>query len=171
VGHRPTFYFKMDSSVVGRIWRIAAPLVTEYGMEIVDIDYRREGRGNVLRFYLDRVGGGVTIDELSAMSRRLGDVVEVHDVIPGRYLLEVSSPGLNRRLRQPDHFRRYLGKRVRVRTVERAAGRRSFVGPLRAVQDGGVVIAADDGDQFIAFDNISQANYEPDLPGAPMGRQ
>jgi len=103
---------------------MTAPLVTEYGMEIVDIDYRREGRGNILRFYLDRVGGGVTIDELSAMSRRLGDVVEVHDVIPGRYVLEVSSPGLNRRLRQPDHFRRYIGKRVRVRTVERAGGRR-----------------------------------------------
>lgn len=140
-------------------------------MEIVDIDYRREGRGNVLRFYLDRQEGGVTIDELSAMSRRLGDVVEVHDLIPARYLLEVSSPGVNRRLRQPEHFRRYIGKRVRVRTVERSTGRRSFVGPLRAVQDGGVVIAADDGDQFISFDNISQANYEHDFVAEPMGRQ
>jgi ribosome maturation factor RimP len=157
--------------VVGRVWQIAEPLVTEYGMEIVDIDYRREGRGNVLRFYLDRQGGGVTIDELTAMSRRLGDVVEVHDVVPGRYVLEVSSPGINRRLRQPAHFRRYIGKRVRVRTVERSAGRREFTGALRAVEDGGVVITAGDGDLFISFDNIAQANYEHDFAAKPMGRQ
>jgi ribosome maturation factor RimP len=161
----------MDSSVVGRVWQIADPLVTEYGMEIVDIDYRREGRGNVLRFYLDRQGGGVTIDELTAMSRRLGDVVEVHDVVPGRYVLEVSSPGINRRLRQPAHFRRFIGKRVRVRTIERSDGRREFVGALRSVEDGGVVIAGGDGDRFISFDNIAQANYEHDFAAEPMGRQ
>lgn len=160
----------MDNSVVGRVWQIAEPLVTEYGMEIVDIDYRREGRGSVLRFYLDREAGGVTVGELAAMSRRLGDVVEVHDVVPGRYLLEVSSPGVNRRLRQPAHFRRYLGKRVRVRTVERSDGRRSFVGALRAVEVGGIMISANEGDVFIAFDNIAQANYEHDFAAEPMGR-
>jgi ribosome maturation factor RimP len=158
----------MDSSVIGRVWKIAEPLVTEYGMEIVDIDYRREARGSVLRFYLDRENGGVTIDELSTMSRRLGDLVEVHDVVPGRYLLEVSSPGINRRLRQPAHFRRYLGKRVRVRTVERADGRRSFVGALCAVEDTGVVVATDQGDLFIAFENIAQANYEHDYTAEPL---
>jgi len=63
----------MDSSVIGRVWRAVDPLVANEGMEIVDIDYRREGRGNVLRFYLDRPEGGVTIDELTTMSRRLGD--------------------------------------------------------------------------------------------------
>lgn len=161
----------MDSSVTGRVWQIAEPLVTEYGMEIVDIDYRREGRGNVLRFYLDREAGGVTLDELTAMSRRLGALIDVNDVVPGRYLLEVSSPGINRRLRQPGHFQRYVGKRVRVRTVERCDGRRSFVGSLRAVQEGGIVIAAGDGELFIRFDNIAQANYEPDFATAPPGRQ
>jgi len=171
VGHRPTFYFKMDSSVVGRVWQIAEPLVTEYGMEIVDIDYRREGRGHVLRFYLDRQAGGVTVDELAAMSRRLGDVVDVHDVVPGRYLLEVSSPGINRRLRQPSHFRRYIGKRVRVRTIERCAGRREFVGSLCAVEDDGVVIAGGEGDLYIPFNNIAQANYEHDFAAAPLRRQ
>jgi ribosome maturation factor RimP len=158
----------MDSSVVQRVWQLAEPLVMEYGMEIVDIDYRREARGHVLRFFLDRQEGGVSIDELSTMSRRLGDLVEVHDVVPGRYLLEVSSPGLNRRLRQPAHFRRYIGKRVRVRTVERADGRRSFVGSLRAVRDDGVVVATDQGERFISFENIAQANYEHDLSAEPL---
>jgi ribosome maturation factor RimP len=131
-------------------------------MEIVDIEYRREGRGNVLRFYLDRPEGGVTLDELSAMSRRLGDLVEVHDIVPGSYTLEVSSPGINRRLRHPDHFRRYIGEKVRVRTVEPLATRRTFVGVLQAVQDDGIVVDAGSA-QFIAFDNIAQANYEHDF--------
>ncbi len=158
----------MDSSVVERVWEIAEPLVTEYGMEIVDIDYRREARGNVLRFYLGREDGSVTIDELTVMSRRLGDLVEVHDVVPGRYLLEVSSPGINRRLRKPAHFQRYLGKHVRVRTIDRAGGRRSFFGTLRAVEDGGVVLSTDQGDLSIAFDNIAQANYEHDYAAEPL---
>jgi ribosome maturation factor RimP len=170
VGHRPTFYFKMDSLVVQRVWQVAEPLVTDQGMEIVDIDFRREGHGNVLRFYLDREVGGVTVGELAKMSRRLGDVVEVHGLIPASYTLEVSSPGINRRLRQPGHFERYIGKRVRVRTVERREGRRSFVGPLRAVQNGGIVVAAEEADVFIAFDDIAQANYEHDFAAAPTGR-
>jgi ribosome maturation factor RimP len=169
VGHRPTFYFKMESLVVQRVWQVAEPLVTDQGMEIVDIDYRREGRGHVLRFYLDRETCGITVDELAKMSRRLGDLVEVHDLIPGHYTLEVSSPGINRRLRQPSHFQRYIGKRVRVRTVERRDGRRSFVGPLRAVRDQGIVIATGEADLFIPFDNIAQANYEHEF-AAPPGR-
>lgn len=133
-------------------------------MEIVDIDYRREGRGNILRFYLDRAVGGVTIDELSTMSRRLGDLIEVHDLVPGSYTLEVSSPGINRRLRQPDHFRRYIGKRVRVRTVEADDGRRAFLGVLKEVRPDGVVCTVGEGERFVAFDNIAQANYEHEFP-------
>ena len=159
----------MDS-LVERVWQIAEPLVAENSMEIVDIDYRREGRGHVLRFYLDRADGGVTIDELSTMSRRIGHVIEAHDVVPGRYLLEVSSPGVNRRLRQPDHFRRYVGKRVRVRILEHSDGKREFVGSLNAVEGGGIVIGAASGDRFIPFDNIAQANYEHDFAAQPMGR-
>lgn len=157
--------------MVGRVWQIAEPLVTDQGMEIVDIEYRREGRGAVLRFYLGREDGAVSLDELTQMSRRLGDVVEVHDVVPGRYTLEVSSPGINRRLRQPSHFRRYIGKRVRVRTIEPCDGRRAFVGALRGVEDSGIVIAAAEGDQFIPFDNVAQANYEHEFAPTPTGRQ
>jgi ribosome maturation factor RimP len=159
----------MDS-LVERVWQIVEPPVAENGMEIVDIDYRREGRGSVLRFYLDRAEGGVTIDELTAMSRRIGHLIEAHDVVPGRYLLEVSSPGINRRLRQPGHFRRYIGKRVRVRVLERSDGKREFVGWLNAVEDGGIVIGAAIGDLFIPFDNIAQANYEHDFAAERMGR-
>ena len=153
-----------------RVWQVAEPLITDQGMEIVDIDYRREGRGHVLRFYLDREVGGVTVEELAKLSRRLGDVVDVHDLVPSRYTLEVSSPGINRRLRQPAHFRRYIGKRVRVRTLELRDGRRSFVGTLRAVEDRGIVIEAGEADLFVPFDDIAQANYEHEFAAVPSGR-
>lgn len=141
-------------------------------MEIVDIEYRREARGNVLRFYLDRAEGQVTIDDLTTMSRRLGDVVEVHELVPGQYTLEVSSPGINRRLRQPAHFRRYVGKRIRVRTVEPRDGRRAVVGLLRDVYADGIVVTTADGDQAIPFDSVAQANYEHDFapPHPKRGR-
>ncbi len=161
----------MEMSVLERVWHIAEPLVTHEGMEIVDIDYRRERGGTVLRFYLDREGG-VGIDDLAPMSRRLGDLIEVHGVVPGSYTLEVSSPGINRRLRQPGHFRRFVGKRVRVRTVERQAGRRSFIGPLRAVEEEGIVVEAGDLMQFIRFEDIAQANYEHEFAeGGWVGRR
>ena len=165
----PTFLFeKMEMSVVERVWQIAEPLVTDEGMEIVDIDFRREGRGTILRFYLDREGG-VSVDDLAPMSRRLGHVLDVHGVVPGRHTLEVSSPGINRRLRQPSHFRRYVGKRVRVRSVAHHGGRRSFVGSLKVVEENGIVIEAADGMQFIDFGDIAQANYEHEFAGGRMG--
>jgi ribosome maturation factor RimP len=152
----------MDSSVVQRVWEITEPLIANAGMELVDIDYRREIRGTVLRFYLDREGG-VSLDDLAPMSRRLGDLLDVHDTVPGSYTLEVSSPGINRRLRRPEHFRRYIAKRVRVRTTVPLEGRRSFVGPLMAVEAGGIVVGLDGSAQFIRFEDIAQANYEHDF--------
>lgn len=167
---RPLFYFNMDSSVVERVWRLAEPLVSEHGMEIVDIEYRREGQGNVLRFYLDRAEGGISVDELTTMSRRLGHLVELDEFVPDRYTLEVSSPGINRRLRRPEHFQRFVGKRVRVRTVGPIEGRRAFVGALVAVEDEGIRVAAGTGERFFAFADIAQANYEHDFPETQQGR-
>lgn len=154
----------MQSSVVEQVWKITEPMVMHHGLEIFDIEYRRESHGTVLRFFLDREGG-VGLDELAPMSRHLGDVLDVHDVVPGAYVLEVSSPGINRRLRQPQHFRRYIGKRVRIRTVAPQGNRRNFLGALEAVEEGGVVLGEDGDSQFIRFDNIAQANYEHEFDG------
>jgi ribosome maturation factor RimP len=149
----------MESSVINEVWRIAEPVVMHEGMEIVDIEFRREARGKVLRFYLHREGG-VSLEDLAPMSRRLSDLFDVHDVVPGAYTLELSSPGINRRLRTPTDFRRYLDKRVRVRCVEGQEGRRSFLGSLRAVEDDGIVVEIEQKPQFIAFTDIEYANYE-----------
>lgn len=152
----------MEKSIVNELWRVVEPLVRSEGLELVDIEFRRETHGSVLRLFLDREGG-VSLDDLAPMSRRLGDVLEVHDVVPGAYTLEVSSPGVNRRLRQPDQFRRYVGKKVRVRCSEHRSGRRSFLGPLLSVEPDGIIVGLDAGREFIPFEQIAQANYEHDF--------
>lgn len=107
----------------------------------------------------------MSLDDLAPLSRRLGDVLDVHDVVPGRYTLEVSSPGINRRLRRPDHFRRYIGKNVRVRTTVPVGGHRAFVGLLKAVEAGGIVVEVAGATQVIRFEDIAQANYEHQFEG------
>ncbi len=119
----------------------------------------------MLRFYLDRIEGGVTLDDLTPISRILGDVVEAHDVTTGRYTLEVSSPGINRRLRKPKHFRDFVGKKVRVRTIEDQDGRRSFLGSLSKVGEEGIEVEVDEGLRYFRFDDIAQANYEHEFGG------
>jgi len=152
----------MSETVAERVWEIAEPLVTHEGLEMVDVEFRRENRGMVLRLYLDREGG-VNLDDLSRVSRQLGDLLDVHDAVPGAYTLECSSPGINRRLRRPDHFRRFVGQRVRVKTTAPRDGRRMFVGTLDGVEDEGIRVT--DGTattHVINFAEIAQANYEPE---------
>jgi ribosome maturation factor RimP len=152
----------MNETVAERVWEIAEPLVTHEGLEMVDVEFRMESRGMVLRLYLDRQGG-VSLDDLTRVSRQLSDLLDVHDTVPGTYSLEVSSPGINRRLRRPDHFKRYLGKRVRVRTAVPLEGRRNFVGMLQAVEADAIVVAGPEPHgQTIHFSEIAQANYEPE---------
>jgi ribosome maturation factor RimP len=160
----------MDDNAVRRVWEIAEPLVAEEGMEIVDIECRYEGRarGKVLRVYLDKPGSP-DLDELSRVSRQLSDLLDVHDPIDGPYTLEVSSPGINRPLKRPEHFARYVGKRIRVRTREPLSGRRSFLGRLTAVEGGGLEMEVDRATVKIPFALVEKANYEHDWE--PEGRR
>ncbi len=126
---------KMDPTIE-RVWKLAAPLAAQEGMEIIDIEFRREGgrAGRVLRLYLDKQGGP-SMDDISRVSRALSDVLDLETAIDTAYTLEVSSPGINRPLRRPEHFSRVVGKRVRVRTRDEVNGRRSFLGILSEVAD------------------------------------
>ena len=151
----------MNETVAERVWEIAEPLVVHEGLEMVDVEFCRESRGMVLRLYLDRTGG-ISLDDLTRVSRQLGDVLDAHDAVPGSYMLEVSSPGINRRLRRPDHFRRYLGKKVRVRTALPVDGRRDFVGVLQSVDADGILLEAGGLSHAIRFAEIGRANYEPE---------
>ena len=152
----------MDATVA-RIWELAAPLAETQGLEIIDIELRREGSrtGRVLRLYLDKEGGP-NMDNLSQVSRELSALLDVHDVVEGAYTLEVSSPGINRPLKRPDHFRPFIGKRVRVRTRDLVQGRRSFLGPLLDVMSDKIAVNQDGARVEIPFAVIERSNYEHD---------
>jgi len=152
----------MDATVA-RIWQIAAPLAETEGMEILDIELRREGTraGRVLRLYLDKPGGP-NMDDLSRMSRELSMLLDTHDVVEGAYTLEVSSPGINRPLKRPEHFAQYVGKKVRVRTRESIEGRKSFLGPLLEVSGDRITLSQDGARREIPFALIEKSNYEHD---------
>ena len=132
-------------------------------MEIVDIEFHREsGRtGRVLRLYLDK-GDGANLDEISRVSRALSNALDAEDTIEGAYTLEVSSPGINRPLRRPEHFARFVGKRIRVRTRDLIHGRRSFLGILGAVAEDKIVLTQDGTEYQIPFSVIEKSNYEHD---------
>jgi ribosome maturation factor RimP len=153
----------MMDATVERVWRLAAPLAAQEGMEIVDIEFRREGgrAGRVLRLYLDKEGGP-NMDDISRVSRALSDVLDSENAIDTAYTLEVSSPGINRPLRRPEHFVRFVGKRIRVRTRDVIDGRRSFLGILNHVSEDKIVLMQDGKEFSIPFLVIEKSNYEHD---------
>ena len=152
----------MDATVT-RVWELAAPLVEGEGMEIVDIDFRHEGSrgGRVLRLYLDKEGGP-NVDDLSRVSRQLSELLDAQETVEGAYTLEISSPGINRPLKKPDHFARFVGKRIRVRTRDLIDGRRSFLGILGQVANDSLVLTQDGKRYQIPFSMIEKSNYEHD---------
>jgi ribosome maturation factor RimP len=163
----PLFLFlglgiSMDPTIT-RVWQLAAPLVEDEGMEIVDVDFRHEGSrgGRVLRLYLDKEGGP-NMDDLSRVSRQLSELLDAQDTIDGAYTLEVSSPGINRPLKKPAHFARFVGKRIRVRTRDLIDGRRSFLGILGQVVEDSVILTQEGKRYQIPFSMIEKSNYEHD---------
>jgi ribosome maturation factor RimP len=140
-----------------RVEEMAEALLQADRMNLVDVDYRKEGRRWVLRLFIDREEGGVTVDDCAAVSRELGDLLDAKDVIPEAYVLEVSSPGLNRRVRKKEDFFRFAGRKVEVRLAAPQEGRRKIVGDILRVEGEAVVVAASEGTYTIALGNIAQA--------------
>ena len=162
------------STVTQRVWELAEPLALAMGLELVDVQFRPEAGRLVLRLLIDRPEGGVTLDELARVSREVGDLLDAHDPVPGRYHLECSSPGLNRPLVRAAHFRRAVGRRVRIRTREPIGDRRQFRGILEAVTDDGATLHDEGvGAVVIPFTAIEKANVEYDFsrPAGPAHAQ
>ncbi|QSV45198.1 ribosome maturation factor RimP [Geobacter benzoatilyticus] len=151
--------------VVDRVSALAENLLTPQGMELVDIEYKREGRHMVLRLFVDR-DGGITLDDCALVSRELSEILDVEDFISENYTLEVSSPGLNRPLKKESDYERYRGRLVKVKTFELVADeagnpRKTFLGDLGGLVDGVVILNLREGQiARIPFDKIAKANLE-----------
>ena len=123
---------------------ILNPIVEEYGFELVDVEYVKEGSTWYLRAYIDKPGG-ICIDDCEAVSRRLSDILDEKDYIDDAYILEVSSPGLGRPLRKERDFRRSLGEEVEVRTYRMIEKQKEFTGILKEYDEKTVTIEEDGG--------------------------
>jgi len=140
-----------------RVEEISESLVVAEGMELVDLEYRREGARWTLRLFIDKEGG-VTVDDCARISRELGDLLDVKDVIPQAYVLEVSSPGLNRRIRKKEDFSRFAGQKVQLWLLSPKDGRRKIMGELVGVEGEEVVVAATDGRFSVPLTDIAKAH-------------
>lgn len=158
---------KRTNDVRQAVIELVDPLVALEGFELVDVEFIVARGKPILRLFIDTVPPGtpergVSVEDCSQVSRLVSDVLDVEDVVPGEYTLEVSSPGLFRPLTKPEHYARSLGERIKVKTYEKIEGRKTFTGRLDERDEQGVVVTVDDGTRFhIPVVAIAKANLEP----------
>lgn len=134
---------------------LLSPMMEEYGFELVDVEYVKEGSNMYLRAYIDKPGG-ITIDDCETVSRRLSDLLDERDFIPEAYILEVSSPGLGRPLKKEKDFARSIGKEVEIHTFRPVNHEKTWEGILTAYDKDTVTIAVS-GDETISFERTNLA--------------
>ena len=161
----------------------AAPTLAALGLEVIDVSMSGPAREPILRLTVDRPVGGVTVDELQAASTAIETALDIAEVLPGRYRLEVSSPGIDRPWRRLEDFRRHAGARASIKTFAPLAdGTRHLTGRVIAVEDDVIHFAPDSGTPVaLAFSNIASARPEIDwaallrggkrTPGGAQGEQ
>jgi ribosome maturation factor RimP len=151
------------AEILERVRALAEPILAERGLELVDVEFRREANGWVLRLYMDRPGG-VTLDDCQRVSEEFGDHLDVEDFIGHPYHLEVSSPGLDRPLVRPEHFVRFVGRAAKITTRDDVGDRHNFRGRLAGLQGEAVLLDLQDGQQAtIPLELILRARLEPEF--------
>src|SRR5690606_26945097 len=142
-----------------RLIALLEPTMAALGYELADID-AHAGRRGLLRVYIDKEAG-VTLADCERVSDQLGAFLDVEDPLPGSYVLEVSSPGFDRRLRTPEHFRRFVERLGKVELKEPRDGRRRLTGRLAAAMDDAIVVDVDGAEWRVGLDEIAVARLVP----------
>ena len=135
-----------ENVIIEKVRELTSRLFSEAGIELVDLTYRRETGGMVLRFTLDKAGG-ITIGECGSLNRKIGEVLDETDPVEGPYSLEVQSPGLDRKLVTTSDFERTIGKEIYVITYGPVADKREFTGKLKWVGEESIKIEFPSGDE------------------------
>lgn len=130
-------------NTVGIVTDLVQPIVDELGLQLWDVRFEKEGSIWYLRVFLDKEEG-VNIDDCENVSRRLSPILDEVDPIPQSYTLEVSSPGIGRDLRRPQHFEAFMGADIHVRLIRPVEGERDFIGRLTGFGDGKITLLLDE---------------------------
>ena len=123
-----------------KIAGIVEPALEAEGYSLVDLEFRREGGSWVLRLFIDKPEGGITLDDCQKASRLLSPILDVENMIEGRYFMEVSSPGINRRIRKKDDFEKFAGAKVKIQLRSPLDGRKKITGIIEGVEGNKVFI-------------------------------
>ena len=143
----------VTQSVIGLI----EPSLLAKGLELVDVEFKKEGKTWVLRIFIDKEGG-VNIEDCQNVSHLVGDLIEVENIIKSVYTLEVSSPGLNRVLKKEKDFIKFVGKKICVLCHAPLDGRKKFTGNLKGFKERAIHLDADGQTHTIPLDRVSKAN-------------
>jgi ribosome maturation factor RimP len=149
--------------VTKQVSDLIEPILDELGFQLVDVEYLTDRGRWVLRLYIDR-DGGVTIDDCAKVSYELGDLIDIKNIIEHEYVLEVSSPGLNRPVKKEADFIRVIGKKVKIRTKTPLDGQRNFMGVLKDFKERELHIQSEGQLITVAWSDVEKANlvYEFD---------
>jgi ribosome maturation factor RimP len=151
----------MQVAIASRIEEIARRVAEPEGMEVVEVEVKGGGAHRLVRISIDKPGG-VTHGDCELVSQQVGTILDVEDVVPvGRYTLEVSSPGVERKLLKPQDYRRFQGKKAKVTLREPVDGRRNWEGTLAGMEDGVIRLNVDRGDPVrFPFEMVEKANLK-----------
>lgn len=157
------------TAIVNDVRELAAKAAAKFGFEFVHAELGGTKRDLVIRIFIDKPGG-ITLDDCARLSQDVEEVLDSTDLIPGAYVLEVSSPGIERELYSPEDFKRFAGKAARIKTREPIEGKKLFKGRLIGIENGEVSFedkAA--GTITIPYDNVAKANLLFDLAESLKG--
>lgn len=139
------------------ITSLIEPVLITEGLELVDVEYKKEGKNWVLRIFIDKEGG-VTVEDCQKVSHLTGDLIDVEETITTPYSLEVSSPGLNRALKREKDFLKFKGREIRLHTLSPIENRKKFTGTLKDFKDQTVFLELDGKLFEIPLRQVGKAN-------------
>jgi len=145
-----------ESEIIAQTWELAEPLCAAEGMELIHVEYQREAGGRILRVYVEKAGG-VSLDDCTAVSRQLSDILDIKLTTEAPYTLEVSSPGAQRPVSRAADFERFRGYKAKIRVSRPINGQKNFTGMLAGFSDQTVWLTIGQETIGIAHSEITKA--------------
>lgn len=150
------------SEIIKKLEDLVGPVLVENQVELVDITYQKEQGGWTLCFYLDKPGG-ITLDDCEQWSNRLGELIDASNLMEQRYVLETSSPGVNRPLKKLEDFKKYAGERVSAKLFAAQDGQKNFHGTLLGADENNIMIRLEDQkrDVVLPRSQVAKCKLDP----------
>ena len=147
------------SRITDLVSDLVSPVIEKAGVSLWDVEFERVGGEQYLRIYIDSENS-IYIDQCEEVSKAIDPLLDEADLIDGPYILEVSSPGIERALKKPEHFRRYVGSLIEVKLYKVVEGSKRFSGTLQSYTDNHIAIDVSGALVTIPLDNIAKANLK-----------